>query len=464
MDQYNVAQPRTNPDKQRESELLKLLFIEKANLMDVLAGKCTEPYLPWKKFEVRYRQNQFGLSGELRGISAEEAWYALALWRRFKSQKIGIRDTRGEEFTWIKLPNHEKQLHEFDMKIGGNLISDKHTDAANKRERFLRQSLIEEAIASSQLEGAATTRQKAKKMLAENKRPTSHDEWMIYNNYQTIRKIEQETMNYSLSREVLLDLHVSMTKHAIEEDKMGRWRLDSDEIVVKRNIGNEEFIAHIPPDQSTLQKELDRLIAFANDEEPNANMSYVHPVIKAVMIHFWFAYLHPFCDGNGRLSRSLFYWYLFKKGYWLIGYLPISMVIKKSPAQYADAYLFSEQYNNDLTYFLDYNLRKLAQAQTMFDEHVDRVKEKTRVIDRLIPEKDLNERQKHTLHHLLGKSEDEITAARHADFHEVGWLTASKDLKSLEAKGYIKRERRGREVIYKASSKLRDLVHEDEEI
>jgi len=56
-----------------------------------------------------------------------------------------------------------------------------------------------------------------------------------------------------------------------------------------------------------------KLIEFANDE--NITTGFIHPVIKAILLHFWIGYLHPFCDGNGRTARALFYWYLLKNDY-----------------------------------------------------------------------------------------------------------------------------------------------------
>ncbi len=341
------------------------------------------------------------------------------------------------------------------MQMGGNMATDRAAKGLSiNHQRFLRQSFIEEAIASSQLEGAATTRERAKKMFAENRKPMSNGEWMIYNNYQTIKKVEEETSKYQLSKEILLDLHTTMTSRTdLEEEKIGRWRKNTDDIIVQRQIGHEYFVTHVPPTEDKIESELDKLIDFANDVDRQGD--FIHPILKAIMLHFWFAYIHPFADGNGRLSRTLFYWYLLRQKYWLISYIPISTVIKNSPSQYADAYSFSEQYNNDLTYFIDYNIRKLQQALLMFEKHVERVKEKSQEIDRLLPDEDLNGRQKQVLHHLLGKPEDGTTVTQHAQFHEVSWLTASQDIKALKDKKYITSQKSGRSVIYYASDKLR---------
>jgi hypothetical protein len=42
---------------------------------------------------------------------------------------------------------------------------------------------------------------------------------------------------------------------------------------------------------------------------------FIHPVMRAITLHFWLAYDHPFCDGNGRTARALFYWSMLKQGY-----------------------------------------------------------------------------------------------------------------------------------------------------
>ena len=73
-------------------------------------------------------------------------------------------------------------------------------------------------------------------------------------------------------------------------------------------------------------------------------------------------WIHPFVDGNGRTARALFYWSMAKSGYWLIEFTSISRVIKKAPAQYAKAYLYTESDDNDLTYFIEHQLNVICEA------------------------------------------------------------------------------------------------------
>lgn len=136
-------------------------------------------------------------------------------------------------------------------------------------------------------------------------RARTKSEQMIINNYRVMRKIEEEYQSQPLSMYLLQNLQSQLTekKTLDEQYNPGELRKDSDEIVVYY----DKKIAHIPPKADFVKSELERLITYANDDA-----DFVHPVIKAIQLHFWIGYLHPFPDGNGRLARSIFYWYLFK--------------------------------------------------------------------------------------------------------------------------------------------------------
>ena len=123
-------------------------------------------------------------------ISPEELWCLVKLSRTPNIKSLPLLDTQGRPFGfWLPDPVL-KELHFIDQNAGGSILVDNPELSSEARERYLISSLMEEAIASSQIEGAATTRKVAKEMLREGRPPTNKAEKMILNNYQTIRKIK----------------------------------------------------------------------------------------------------------------------------------------------------------------------------------------------------------------------------------------------------------------------------------
>jgi Fic family protein len=295
--------------------------------------------------------------------------------------------------------------------------------------KFISRGVMEEAIASSQLEGANTTRRVAKQFLREGKKPRSFDEQMILNNYQVMRLIETEDKDKKLDQNIILEWHRMIThKTNVPKKEVGKFRSDKNNIVVgdKYNV-----IYHCPPKMDFVRKEITRLIKFANDDLEES--SFIHPVIKAIMLHFWIGYLHPFTDGNGRLARLLFYWYLLQKDYWAFAYLPISKVIKKSPVQYQNAYIYSEQNDNlDMTYFIDYNIRKIKIANKDFKEYLARKSKENLRMNQLSKKYNINERQIQLLQYLFGDKTQRTSLKVHMNIYQVSKATAIKDLKKLK--------------------------------
>lgn len=54
------------------------------------------------------------------------------------------------------------------------------------------------------------------------------------------------------------------------------------------------------------------MCAFPNGHLPD---TFIHPAIRAIILHFWLGYDHPFVDGNGRTARALFYWAMLRQNY-----------------------------------------------------------------------------------------------------------------------------------------------------
>ena len=207
---------------------------------------------------------------------------------------------------------------------------------------------MEEAIASSQLEGAATSRQVAQQMLCSRRKPRNRNERMIVNSYLTMKAVRSLTKE-PLTPDLILRLHSMITSGTLDDSgNEGRFR-DNDGI---RVIDSSGIVLFTPPSHSKIPCVIGEICRFANEEQD----AFMHPVVKGIVLHYLLAYLHPFNEGNGRCARTLFYWFVLKHQYWLFEFLAISRVIKDTSGQYKKAYLYTESDGNDLTYFIRYNL------------------------------------------------------------------------------------------------------------
>jgi Fic family protein len=275
---------------------------------------------------------------------------------------------------------------------------------------------------------------------------------MILNNFKTMTAICDDFKHKELSLEMLFEMHSMLTYNTVPESEQNRLREDSDEIIVQGQIGNEIYVTHEPPTNSFVVKKINELIDYANDKN---DKKFTHPIVKAVFLHFWIGYLHPFTDGNGRLARALFYWYLLRKEYWSFMYLPISTIIKKAPMQYAMAYIYSEQDELDITYFFDFHTKKIIQAIDEFETFLDvKVKENIQIEQVVSESFNLNDRQKQLIFYLISDKDPSVSVSSHMTLHNVSRQTASKDISILEKKGLVIPQRSGKFIKYFPSEKL----------
>ena len=410
--------------------------------------EINEPkYLYWDT--IKYKQSP-------EGLDIKESWFLARQFRNLISMPTPIVTEEGPMFKWIKLSRVDEFLHKIDVSSGGQVFASVETLSGANKQKFLSRGILEEAIASSQLEGAHTTRTAAKLMITNKREPANKDEQMVLNNYKTILKIDEDFKDKKMSEDLIFELHRMLTDKTIEEGDVGRYRRDEDNIVVEGQIGNERYVTHNPPSEKFVKEQMERLINYANDSNDEV---FVHPIIKAIFLHFWIGYLHPFVDGNGRLARALFYWYLLRNNYWTFMYLPISLIIKRAPTQYGMSYIYSEQDNFDVTYFFDFHIRKIIQSLEDFDQYVTRKMQENREIDRIISENiKLSDRQKFLLHHLISEKNANTTATSYSTINNISRQTAAKDIEELVKLGFVTGSRDGKYVKYTATQKLIKLI------
>lgn len=436
--------PSTSELPKNASDFRALVESSKVKLA---VSKAQESYIAWQDFRKKNWVTE----------KKESVWALVALQREFAAESTPISDSSGKFFTFNSR-NHVEFLHQVTLELGGHFIGIGDFGEGDKQ-RFIRRNLIEESIASSQLEGANTSRLVAKKMLREGRAPKSHGEQMIANSYATMKFIEEELKHEELSIEIIRDLHRRITEKTIDEKHQGVFRetLDSkgNPLVIKP--WDNEKIAYTAPSKQFVEQHMVKFIEFANDKD--VGTGFIHPLIKAIMLHFWIGLLHPFEDGNGRLARIIFYWYMLRKGYWAFSYLSISERIIKSPSQYAMAYIYSEQDKNDLNYFIYYNIDKIKLARKSFQEYVERKIAENKTVAKLIKDGHrFNQRQLSLLQHLAKNEQAFTSLAEYRDVNNsIGKVTASYDLKQLTEDGFLRKLHSGRNRYYYPTDKIKKL-------
>ena len=393
-----------------------------------------------------------------KGFTQRQWWLAIKISRRTAHHRLPFADSKQMGFGYSIPDNLFKLLHEIDRDASGRIEVAELVTSSQTRDRYLVNSLIEESITSSQLEGAATTHKVAKEMLRQGRKPRNHSEQMIYNNYAAMQFIRSHK-HLSLTPELILQLQSVMTDLTLEDPTAaGRWRHPEENVRVVDERNNE--ILYVPPPAEEIAHRIVELCRFANGSNENP---FIHPLIKAIVIHFMMGWIHPFVDGNGRTARALFYWSMAKSGYWLIEFTSISRVIKKAPARYARAYLYAETDDNDLTYFIEHQFYVICEAIKALHSYLaDKTKEiaDTRHLIASSPKLKgkLNHRQLAAMDYFLKHSHVIYRIQEHRNSNQVTYETARRDLLDLVDLGLLEKHREGKAFVFQMPEKLREKL------
>jgi Fic family protein len=416
-----------------------------------LDPRSTERYLHWDKLR------HLDPPGEL---STEEWWWRIKVLERGPSMRqLRLADGKGVAFTYSLPDLLLRSLHHIDQECSGTVAMEELVVSDRQaRQRYLVNSLMEEAIRSSQLEGATTSRRIAKELLRSGREPNDRSERMILNNYRALQFMRQE-MGDVLTPESVLELHRIVTDGTLDDPAAaGRLQQPGEERVAVRDPDDGRRI-HTPPPAEELPDRLQLLCDFANEDETSEQ--FVHPVIRAILLHFCLAYDHPFEDGNGRTARILFFWSMLSRGYWLVEYLSISRILRAAPAQYERAFLETETDEGDTTYFLIYQLKVIERAIKEMHDYLGRKARQIKEVEELIHGGDgFNHRQLALLSNALRHPGRGYSFGAHAENHRVTHETARSDLSRLVDRGLFARRKVGREYVFEPAPDLPERLKE----
>ena len=400
-----------------QEDLLSAMLLTPNDKVQEVVNKVNETFEYWDT--IKYKRCPEGCTPQ-------------QLWTYVKAARVkSMMSVWGKYGITLTLTNQmQRMCHEIDMNWGGSWGTDSIIGDENK-EQYLVGSLMEEAIYSSQMEGAATTRKVAKEMLRKKMTPKDKSQQMIANNYQTIQFIVSHK-DALLTPELLLQIHQLMTEHTMQDPQEAGCFRSNNDVVVENGITHETV--HTPPTFEEIPNFVEDLCLFFNEKDAP---QFIHPIIRGIIIHFMVAYVHPFADGNGRTARALFYWYMLKQGYWLTEYLSISRVIAKSKKSYEKAFLYTESDGMDMGYFVAYNMRVLQQSFKQLQDYIKRKQEEKRAANSFLRIGNINTRQAQIIKMFADDSNLVVTIADLQAQFLVSPTTAKADVVGLINMGLL---------------------------
>lgn len=394
-----------------------------------------------------------------RDLDVEQWWLGVKLARNALKKDLPLYDKAGVPFSFALSDGIQRRLFMVARDAAGALRGTDAIPSVAMQERYLIRSLMEEAMTSSQLEGASTTTPIAKEMLRSGRAPRDHSERMIVNNYVAMLELKR-WLSKPLTPDVVFEIHRMLTDGTMKNDgEAGRFRKESENIAVLDHATGT--VLHIPPAASELPRRLQTLCDFANLGDDDEN--FVHPVVRAILIHFMIGYDHPFVDGNGRTARALFYWSMLRSGFWMTEYFSISSILRKAPSQYVRAYLHAESDEGDTSYFVSHQLDVLLRAIEGVHGYIARKQRAQRDAETILKPgsklaRQLNHRQRAILLNAMKNPEKMFSIAVHQRTHDIAYDTARSDLLGLVEAKLMCQHKQGKAFVFVAVTKLSEKL------
>ena len=280
-------------------------------------------------------------------------WPELQMARREKSQALPLFSAEGKPFWWVLTQSISSQSEAVISLARRELVF----EGAEYEEAF-REAVLDEAAYSSIIEGAFTTKLEAREFIDNGRSPKNKSEQMVKNNYEALTYV-LEHIDEPITEQTVFGIYALITKGTLAADvPTDAYR--SQPVFVQSGRGE---IVHTGPEAEKVPGMMTALLDFINNSE-------LPPLLKACIAHFYFVYVHPFVDGNGRTARALSFMMLLQAGYDFFRYFSISGVIAGERAKYYKAIKDVEDDDFDMTYFIDYYTGMLARAVKAMEEQL----------------------------------------------------------------------------------------------
>lgn len=338
-----------------------------------------------------------------------------------------------KKFWFFPSDSIQEKIHWIEFE--GNALYEQIKAYGAFKEEFLTNAKIEEAVTSAIYEGANSTRSKARAMIASQKSPVTKSEWMLINNYEAMKWINENSF-LPLNLEAILKIHNIVTQNTLDGDDahfQGKFRNDT------VHVGDHEGVKF-----TLIEDSLNEVLQLTT-QHPRS----IHPLLRGILLHYFTAYIHPFFDGNGRTARTLFYFKAIKNNLKFVELLSVSAALKEIGRKYEKSFDLVVEHELDMTYFIDFCLDSLILS-------LKQVKKKVEYLISLSNLKEshrLNSQQVSLLQKMALNKFRHITIEEYAASIEKSREVARIELKDLKDKGFLIEQKKGKKLIYYIDSK-----------
>ncbi|RJP46276.1 MAG: Fic family protein [Armatimonadetes bacterium] len=250
---------------------------------------------------------------------------------------------------------------------------------------------------------------------------------------------------FAVNLETILQVHHLTLERLLPGETIGRFRTRQ---VIVRNTKTGQ-ISYTPPPAAEVPYLIEDLINWINSEEGQA----FHPVIKAGIVHYELARIHPFVDGNGRVARAMATLIMFLDGYDIRKFFSLEEYFDSDPMSYyvtlqaVSNQLVLDTHERDLTPWLEYFVEGVAVELNRVKERVQRISADARVKDKLGEQVTLNERQMMIMEYLHRHK-----SMQNKDFRKIfpdySDDTVLREIRFLKQKGLVKKTGGTKNAVY----------------
>ena len=303
---------------------------------------------------------------------------------------------------------------------------------------------IESIGSSTRIEGATLTDTEVDSLVksVQVTELSSREEQEVVGYYEALQVILENYKEIELSERYIHQLHSLLLRYSTKDQgHKGQYKSLSNQVVANYPGGRQRTIFRTTEPALT-SKEIEELISWTNERLFHGDM---HPVMLTAAFVYEFLSIHPYQDGNGRLSRLLTTFLLMKQGYAFVQYVSFEHIIEERKEAYYRALMEGQKHRYQETEKIDKWMVFFLECLVTLTQRLEAKYETYKKLT-----KDLNERQEQVLAFINEKKKVQISEVVEA-LPNYSRNTLKKDLAYLVNEGLLLKtgERKGRRYHYK---------------